>query len=67
MKKLTLLNVREGCGESLATGFFWVEYVDGVIDWDDACEEVERRMPWWWPDRKGRAEEFNRRPGPPVE
>ena len=66
--KLTLLNVRIGCGEFLETVFLSVRYIDGEIDWDDACDVVQRYCgPQWWPDRRGRANEFNRRAAPPAE
>lgn len=48
-RKLTLLNVYQGCGEVKDTIFLYVDYVDGKLDFENAREEVHRVKPYWWP------------------
>lgn len=48
-RKLTLLNVYQGCGEVKDTIFLYVDYVDGKLDFENARDEVHRVKPHWQP------------------
>lgn len=48
-RKLTMLNIFTGCGESRDVVFIWVKYIGGQLDFDDAIAQVQRVKPYWRP------------------
>jgi hypothetical protein len=49
-RKLTMLNIFTGCGESKDAVFLWVDYIDDKLDFTNARSEVHRIKPYWAPD-----------------
>lgn len=48
-RKLTMLNIFTGCGESKDLIFLWVDYINGQLDFQNAIDEVARVRPYWRP------------------
>lgn len=48
-RKLTMLKIYTGCGESTDVVFLWCDYLDGKLDRENAEDEVDRVRPNWRP------------------